>query len=238
MQPFDPIVEVSMKAVDQENLTVSECSDLRRCLLNFVDGLIDYDSASNIFSKIAGKTTALERAKAILEVGDTPLPPPGCNFESSSNLFAPGKRFMMLTPERPWSYKEDNRLVMAIKKFGIGNWIEIANFVGSGRKRTICQQRWIRHVNPLIDNGPWSVEDDEKLMSLVKKFGERSWMAIANAMQTRTDTQCKFRYNILASRPQIDDRNKIEVVAMFPKLDLVGLMSTLKLTEPINQTLS
>lgn len=43
--------------------------------------------------------------------------------------------------------------------------------------------------------GPWSPEEDRKLMDLISIFGPSNWVRISNSLCTRTPKQCRERYH-------------------------------------------
>ena len=98
---------------------------------------------------------------------------------------------------RGWTTIEDNRLIMAVNEFGIINLGAVAGFVGSGRSRSQCSQRWIRVLDPKLSKMPWKSEEDELLLSLCKSYGVKSWMKIATQIGNRSDVQCRYRYTQL-----------------------------------------
>lgn len=62
-------------------------------------------------------------------------------------------------------------------------------------------QHWYRVLNPSIVKGPWSPEEQEKLLKLVKERQKRgkkiSWAKIAEEIEGRTDAQvCLLCTNI------------------------------------------
>ena len=79
-----------------------------------------------------------------------------------------------------WSAAEDDRLLSGIIKFGLFSWQEVAKFVGCGRTKAQCSQRWSRGLDPSIYKGPWTEKDDAKLLNLVDQYGDRSWKKIAS----------------------------------------------------------
>jgi hypothetical protein len=95
---------------------------------------------------------------------------------------------------RPWSPAEDDRLLAAIHRFGVDNWASVANFVGGGRQRAQCSQRWFRGLDPRISKNQWSAEDELRLLHLVREKGSRRWTMIAAAMGNRSDVQCRYHF--------------------------------------------
>lgn len=50
--------------------------------------------------------------------------------------------------------------------------------------------------NPGITRrGPWSAEEDQKLMELISVLGPNNWVRISNSLVTRTPKQCRERYH-------------------------------------------
>lgn len=109
---------------------------------------------------------------------------------------------------RGWTIAEDNRLIMAVNEFSIVNLAAIAAFVGSGRSRSQCSQRWIRVLDPKLSKMPWKSEEDDMLLSLCKSYGTKSWMKIATQMGNRSDVQCRYRYTQLTK----DQKNKVKIL--------------------------
>jgi len=99
-----------------------------------------------------------------------------------------------------WSIEEDMRLALAVKGYANEKckhpWIKIQRHVG-GRTDVQCRERWVNILNPVLDNGPWSPAEDEKLQEAIKKHGVGQWSAIANVLAPRTDNQCWRRWKFL-----------------------------------------
>ncbi|EAX97889.1 Myb-like DNA-binding domain containing protein [Trichomonas vaginalis G3] len=95
---------------------------------------------------------------------------------------------------RSWTPEEDNRLIEAVNKYGSSEWCKIAQYVGNGRTRSQCGQRWNRVLSPQISKDPWTPEEDQKLANLVCLYGDRTWSKIANEMGSRSDVQCRYRW--------------------------------------------
>lgn len=95
---------------------------------------------------------------------------------------------------RSWSPQEDTRLLAGIYKYGVDNWTTISSFIGNGRTRAQCCQRWTRGLNPRVSKNLWSYEEDLKLVQLVYLYGDKSWTKIASMMGNRSDVQCRYHY--------------------------------------------
>jgi hypothetical protein len=98
-----------------------------------------------------------------------------------------------------WNPEEDAKLLEAVEEFG-QVWVAVAALF-PGRTNTQCRQRWVNHLNPDINYGRWTLEEDEKLTDAVKKHGS-SWVAVAAKIPRRRDTHCRRRWvNYLSSTP-------------------------------------
>eukprot|EP01089_Gocevia_fonbrunei_P019137 TRINITY_DN6675_c0_g2_i3.p1 TRINITY_DN6675_c0_g2~~TRINITY_DN6675_c0_g2_i3.p1 ORF type:complete len:317 (+),score=95.79 TRINITY_DN6675_c0_g2_i3:144-953(+) len=102
-----------------------------------------------------------------------------------------------------WSADEDMKLTLAVKAYGSKNWIKIQKHV-PGRTDVQCRERWVNILNPQLNNGPWTDEEDVRLKDAIEKFGIGKWSQIANALHPRTDNQCWRRWKSL-NVEQVDD---------------------------------
>ena len=102
---------------------------------------------------------------------------------------------------RPWTSVEDNLLTQAVKLYG-EQWTKISMYVGNGRTRSQCSQRWMRCLNPEISRDAWKPEEDAKLLDRVKVEGTKAWAKVASQLPNRTDVQCRYRYYLLQKLSQ------------------------------------
>lgn len=70
-------------------------------------------------------------------------------------------------------------------------------------------------LNPELVKGPWTAEEDAKVIDLVHAHGAKKWSVIANALPGRIGKQCRERYvrTRLAERTMILLRKPSRVVA-------------------------
>ena len=94
-----------------------------------------------------------------------------------------------------WTPSEDAKLIEAVTKLGTNNWGAIAEYVGNGRTKSQCSQRWDRTLDPTISRDEWTTEETKKLIAAVKKYGTKSWVKVSKEIGTRSDVQCRYRYN-------------------------------------------
>jgi hypothetical protein len=96
---------------------------------------------------------------------------------------------------RSWTDYENQRLLAGIHRFGTDDWLSVATFVGNGRTRSQCSQRWVRGLDPRISKERWSRDEEEMLDRLVVKYGTKSWTKIASEIGNRSDVQCRYHFN-------------------------------------------
>ena len=94
----------------------------------------------------------------------------------------------------PWSAEEDERLLAGIYHYGLSDWLRVSQFVGNGRSRAQCGQRWLRCLDPNMKKDKWTQDEDAQLLRFVETYGEHAWAKIAKEMGSRTDVQCRYRY--------------------------------------------
>ena len=94
-----------------------------------------------------------------------------------------------------WTSEEDEKLREAVNNSEKPyNWDIISqNFPNKTKNK--CEQRWNKILNPTLKKGPWSMEEDEKIMTLVEKYGAKKWSFIAQHLNGRVGKQCRERYN-------------------------------------------
>jgi hypothetical protein len=159
-------------------------------LEDFLADRISYNAACSIVHGLGGTIAPLERLRAILNIGPTPIPTPDVDPNA------------LRQPVRFWSSYEDQRLLCGISQFGLDNWTQISKFVGNGRTRSQCSQRWYRGLDPTISRGAWTAEEGDRLLALVAQMGTRSWTQVAACMENRSDVQCRYRYRSLKTDSQ------------------------------------
>uniref|UniRef100_A0AAY4AJ24 Uncharacterized protein n=1 Tax=Denticeps clupeoides TaxID=299321 RepID=A0AAY4AJ24_9TELE len=93
-----------------------------------------------------------------------------------------------------WSREEDERLKKLVEQHGTGDWRLIANYFPT-RTDGQCQHRWQKVLNPELVKGPWTKEEDQRVIELVHKYGPKRWSVIAKHLQGRIGKQCRERWH-------------------------------------------
>ncbi|KAL9226818.1 hypothetical protein vseg_002587 [Gypsophila vaccaria] len=93
-----------------------------------------------------------------------------------------------------WTHEEDEILRAAVQRFKGKNWKKIAECF-KDRTDVQCLHRWQKVLNPDLIKGPWSKEEDEIIVQLVKKYGPKKWSTIAQHLPGRIGKQCRERWH-------------------------------------------
>ncbi|XP_017792341.1 PREDICTED: myb protein [Habropoda laboriosa] len=97
-----------------------------------------------------------------------------------------------------WTKEEDallKQLVSNAEQHGTGlRWDTVAGHFPD-RSDVQCQQRWAKVVNPELVKGPWTKEEDEKVVELVERYGPKKWTLIARHLKGRIGKQCRERWH-------------------------------------------
>jgi len=79
----------------------------------------------------------------------------------------------------PWTQKEDEMLVQIIREKGTKQWKDIAKELNARtgfkhyRHGKQCRERWINHLDPSINRGSWTTEEDVGLLKCQLEMGKK-----------------------------------------------------------------
>lgn len=227
---MEPIIEIAMLLASsgrhQTTLSEEEQSSLRVTFTKYMEDEIEFQLAVSQVYAISGESASMEKLKAIKEVGEEPIP----HQESEIDISKSRKKI------HSWCPEEDNRLLAGILRHGLDGWSNIATFVGNGRTRAQCSQRWHRGLDPRIKRSNWTKQDEELLLNLIAKHGAKAWMKIAADIGNRSDVQCRYHYLQMSkeqkslpqeisepqSPPKVENIFKIEVPKEKPEVKAIG----------------
>jgi len=118
-----------------------------------------------------------------------------------------------------WTSEEDNKLLIILKELESElehpnkiKWSDVAEYFTDKTARQ-CYSRY-RHINPKLNKGYWTNEEDDKLKELINIHGKK-WGKIATLLKTRSDKQTRHHYlNSLDSKNSkkqfsIEENNKL-----------------------------
>jgi len=92
-----------------------------------------------------------------------------------------------------WSEEEDKILSELVQKFGGKNWKKISLYI-PGRTSIQCLHRWTKILQPGLVKGPWTIEEDRKLLDWIRKEGPTKWTQCADFIKGRSGKQCRERW--------------------------------------------
>ncbi|XP_056130897.1 v-myb avian myeloblastosis viral oncogene homolog-like 2b [Lampris incognitus] len=93
-----------------------------------------------------------------------------------------------------WTQEEDDNLKALVNKMGPDDWKYIASFIPNHTEQQ-CQHRWFKVLDPDLVKGPWTKEEDEKVIELVNLYGNKQWAIVAKHLKGRLGKQCRERWH-------------------------------------------
>lgn len=67
-----------------------------------------------------------------------------------------------------------------VQQYGAKNWKRIASYLRD-RTDVQCLHRWQKVLNPNLVKGPWTKNEDNIIIEMVKKYGPRNWSLLAQS---------------------------------------------------------
>lgn len=98
-----------------------------------------------------------------------------------------------------WTPEEDDLLRSLVAEHGnapreLNSWKTIAADIG--RTELQCQHRWHQIQNAdVITKGPWTQEEDDKVVEIVTQLGPQKWTLVASFLPGRIGKQCRERWH-------------------------------------------
>jgi hypothetical protein len=181
--PILPLLESYIRE-SRTSATPTIIAELRTVVQRVLQDVISVERASVIFTSKIGTDTPLRRISDILTISCIPIAQPRPTVS----------RVPTRKNTRTWTEYEDKRLICGLHRYGFDNLQQVAQFVGNGRTRSQCSQRWFRVLDPRISREAWTADEEERLTNLIQLHGKRAWGKIANALGSRTDSQCRYHY--------------------------------------------
>lgn len=114
--------------------------------------------------------------------------------------------------KQKFTAEEDSKLKEFVKELGTHSWKKIAAQMKSRTTRQ-CRERYINYLAPNVTNGPWTLEEDQRLIQLVNEMGPK-WSKIALFFNSRSDVNVKNRYALFVSKgkaPPLPTQPKIKI---------------------------
>ena len=120
-----------------------------------------------------------------------------------------------------WTPEEDKQLLQLVQEHGAKDWRRIAENV-PGKDSNQCWHRWHHHLNPDINHGPWSEDEDKILMDNHKELRSK-WSDYMTLLPGRTSEAIKHRLRrlrLMRSNEAAADteKNRLRLVQVSPVL--------------------
>ncbi|KAF9923565.1 Myb-like DNA-binding domain protein, partial [Modicella reniformis] len=100
-----------------------------------------------------------------------------------------------------WTEEEDGALRISATTFGESHWTKVQHHI-LGRTDVQCRERYMNVLSPKVKSGPWTDEENIRLVELVEVDGMKKWSDVALNMEGRTDNQCARRYRMICKEEE------------------------------------
>lgn len=128
-----------------------------------------------------------------------------------------------------WTRQEDEVIINFVHTYGCKSWTKLASLL-PGRIGKQCRERWLNHLNPDLNRGPWTPEEDQQLLLLHEQFGNH-WSKISYLMPSRADNMIKNRwYSTLSKKTKAEVEESIKNLKMNTPTPMINNLSTPQLT--------
>ena len=125
------------------------------------------------------------------------------NLPQASSSRSPGQTSQVQPPKNAnnesfkkvgkWTPEEDELLREYVSLYSEKQWKKVSEHI-PGRAPIQCLHRWTKILKPGLVKGPWTHEEDQKLIAWVKKQGPGKWAQAANMIPGRSGKQCRERW--------------------------------------------
>ena len=114
-------------------------------------------------------------------------------FERQEKADLQGNEAAMIKKTGKWTAEEDELLNKYVPIYGEKQWRKIAEHI-PGRSSIQCLHRWTKILKPGLVKGPWTPEEDQKLIAWVRAEGPTKWASAAAFIKGRSGKQCRERW--------------------------------------------
>ena len=92
-----------------------------------------------------------------------------------------------------WTQQEDD-LLRELAKHSDQKWTDIAKMFPTKTPHQV-HDRWEKVLNPQLQKGSWTGEEDEIIVNWVKEHGAKGWGSLAEKLPGRISKQCRERWH-------------------------------------------
>nr|QSD99618.1 MYB family transcription factor [Melilotus albus] len=105
-----------------------------------------------------------------------------------------------------WTPEEDKKLIAYVTRYGSWNWRQLPKFAGLQRCGKSCRLRWLNYLRPDIKRGSFSQQEEETIIKLHEKLGNR-WTVISANLPGRTDNEIKNHWHTTLKKRLIKNKS-------------------------------
>ncbi|ELP90090.1 trichome differentiation protein GL1, putative [Entamoeba invadens IP1] len=121
-----------------------------------------------------------------------PIRPPQTEIKENAKTQKKEKKETKRKKIPKWTTDEDNLLLSSIKEFGLDNWAAVASNLPF-RDHFDCKMRYYNHLDPTIDNKPFTIEEDVLVLKKIEVLGKK-WIEISKCLPGKTPHAVHLRY--------------------------------------------
>lgn len=123
-----------------------------------------------------------------------------------------------------FSAYEDSVIKTLVNQMGSNpNWDFISSVLKTRTPRQ-CKDRWTCYLNPNVNLGEWTKEEDELLQKKVAQYGQK-WKYLVQFFNMRSEVNLKNRFKLLKRREEKQIKEKVESEKLMMKSLLPSLPS-------------
>lgn len=190
-----PIAQIVNEGREDLKLRVNQISDsagLNRCTSPERPKLDDSGQPMpSVWDSDAGRPVDPQTMEPFRSMPPLPtFPSSGDPFQYAADLSGFVTQPMRHT--MTWTPAEDQTIRAFVAAYGPGHWTELSEQLPPHTPRQ-CRERWHNYLNPEISHEPFTQEEDELILSLHARLGNR-WDAIARSFPGRSANAVKNRW--------------------------------------------
>ena len=98
-------------------------------------------------------------------------------------------------PKSKFTLDDDKRLFEIVNQIGTSSWQDVSKMMKNRNPRQ-CKERWENYLNPELNNGPWSEEEDMLLIKKQQEIGSK-WASMTQYFNKRSESSLRNRWQLL-----------------------------------------